>query len=192
MNDDTNVSRALIQLLKGVIYYDSQPDLWTTLLDNYTEIKEYFAKIGLRIILDEAEGYTFLQQEDFEDAEEIDILPKLIQRRPLGYQVSLLCVMLRKKMLESDISGGEARVILTKDEIIDGLKVFFNENHNEAKITDQITAAVTKAEELGFLRKLKDETDKYEINRIIKAFINADTLNEIDKKLTEYCNDYTK
>ena len=42
--------------------------------------------------------------------------------------------------------------------------------------------------EEGFLRKMKTDDEQYEINRIIKAFVNADVVKESLEKLKLYAS----
>ena len=70
-------------------------------------------------------GYTTLIGEDENNA-----LPRLIIRRPLSYPISLLCVLLRKKMAEADSSGAETRVIVSRQELINAMLVFMPEKSN--------------------------------------------------------------
>ena len=68
------------------------------------------------------------------------------------------------------------------------LKIFLPETSNEAKTIDKIDEHINKVVEYGFLRKLKNDKNQYEINRIIKAKISADTLQHIEQVLKEYAN----
>ncbi|MEG1800033.1 MAG: hypothetical protein RR214_07595, partial [Synergistaceae bacterium] len=52
-------------------------------------------------------------------------------------------------------------------------------------MTDKIESCMAKVEELGFLHRLKDSRN-FEVQRIIKAYVNAQWLSEFDKKLEEY------
>ncbi len=57
--------------------------------------------LGLELHIDEAEGYAFLRSvAEFEESP--SPLPRLVARRPLTFQMSLLLVLLRKKLLELD------------------------------------------------------------------------------------------
>lgn len=181
-------SPVIIQLLKGVLYNDTQPALWQDLLTFQATIRDYLAVIGLQVVIDETEGYAFLRQrpEIESDATEASLLPRLIQRRPLSYPVSLLCVLLRKRLIEQDANGGETRVILNREQIIDMLRVFLPESGNEAKIIEQIDQYISKMQEYGFLRRLKADEDLYEVRRIIKALVDASWLSDIDEKLRAY------
>ncbi len=190
------LSRVLISLLKGVVYQHQQGELWLDLLSVLSEAQEYFSKIGLEVHIDEAEGFSFLKQKAIvmESEEEEDPLNlKLISKRPFSYSVSLLCILLRKYLLEQDSQGGLVRPILTQEKIIEMMSVYLPEKNNEVKRVDQIETAINKVVECGFLRILKQEEKIYEVQRIIKAFIDADWLNQLDQKLEtyhEYSNSY--
>jgi len=68
------------------------------------------APLGLELIADEVrKGYAYLRQRG--RLGESSELPRLVPRRPLGFQVSLLLVLLRKKLAESDAQGDGTRII---------------------------------------------------------------------------------
>lgn len=61
------------------------------------------------------------------DAEEDDTaakLPRLIARRPLSLPVSLLLALLRKRLAEFDRGGGETRLVLSREDIVELIRVF--------------------------------------------------------------------
>lgn len=188
LNLPNQVSPVIIHLLKGVLYCEQYPEVWRDLLIFQAPVRDYFAVIGLEVYLDETEGYAFLRQLPELEAEEIpDIskLPKLIQRRPLSFPVSLLCVLLRKKMTESDTSG-DTRLILSRDQIIEMMVVLLPVKDNEAKTVDQINQTINKVVDYGLLRPLKNQDNHFEVRRIVKAMIDADWLANIDEILKDY------
>lgn len=170
-------SLSLISLLKGVVY-DHQKPAWANLVDYEADVKKYFSTLGLELFIDKSEGYAFLKQIEFE--EEVNI-PKLAEKRQLDFYVSLLCLVIRKYLLENDAQGGTVRAIISQQEIINRVKLFMPAAPDEAKQQDKIITTINKVIDIGFLRKLEDNTDNYEIHRIIKGFVNAD---EIDSTLT--------
>ncbi len=178
------MQKVLIALLKGIIYNENTPELWNDLLNNQQAIIEYFNHIGLELFIDESEGYAFLRQQDFTNSE-VD-LPQLITKRQLSYPVSLLCVLMRKQLLENDTSNGNNRVILTLEQIVDMMSVYLPQRSNEHKTREQIETCINKLIDLGFLRKLKNNENRYEVKRIIKAIVDAQWLSNLDKKLEEY------
>jgi len=180
-------SHILVALLKGIVYSHNEK-VWDELLkpENESDVKKYFADINLELIIDKSEGYAYLKQRQSEDEEEG--APKLIERRQLNFHVSLLCLLLRKHLIENDREGESTKAILTREEIIQLVKPFYKETTNEANQQKQIEAAMKRVIDEGFLRKMKTEDEQYEINRIIKAFVNADVVKYSLEKLQTYAN----
>ena len=168
--------------MKGVVY-EHQKIAWSNLLSYEADVKKYFATIGLDLFLDKSEGYAFLKQVEFE--EEVNI-PRLAEKRQLNFYVSLLCLVLRKYLLENDAQGGTLRAIITQQEIINRVKLFMPSVPDEAKQQDKIITTINKVIDIGFIRKLEDNTDNYEIHRIIKGFVNADEIDSTLKRLESY------
>lgn len=179
---DSLFSLLLIALFKGVLYREDDGAQWQVLLDRQTAVRDYVAVLGLELTLDEAEGYAYLQQRPNEDAD----LPRLIPRRQLSYPVSLLLALLRKRLAEFDASAADARLILSREQIADLLRLFLPEGSNEARLADRIDTHIAKVAELGFLRKLRGSDDLYEVRRILKAYVDAQWLNEFDQRLRDY------
>ena len=188
LNLPPQVSPLAIQLLKGVLYSDKQSQLWQDLLTFQAALREYLAVIGLQLIIDEAEGYAYLRQiyESEDESSDQAPLPRLVQRRQLSYPISLLCVLLRKKLIEQDAAGGETRVILSRVQIIEMLRVFLHDAGSEARTIDQIDRHINKLIDYGFLRRLKGEQELYEVRRIIKALVDAEWLVDFEQKLADY------
>jgi hypothetical protein len=179
-----SLSPVLVTLFKGVLYQDQAPDLWQTLLQLQARVRDHAGVFGLELMLDESEGYAYLRQRPAGDDEEE--VPRLVQRRQLGYGVSLLLALLRKKLAEHDAGGGDARLILSREQIVDMLQVFSPEGTNEARLVDKIAADLNKVIDLGFLRRLRGQQDQFEVRRILKAFVDAQWLADFDERLAEY------
>jgi hypothetical protein len=175
----------IIKLLQGVIYNDDK-ESWDNLIKYHVPIKEYFKVIAIDVLIYETEGFAFLKQKKFDDGEENN-LPNLIDKRQLSYPVTLLCVLLVEKLIEFDATKGDStRLIVDKDEIKEMLRLFLPEKTNEAKLIDNIDENINKLVKYGFLRKLNDTESKYEVKRILKAKVPAETLQEVKSKLEEY------
>lgn len=183
-----DLSTLLIPLLKGVIYQENDAGQWNALLNLQARVRDYVTVLGLELVLDEAEGYAFLRARQESEDDAAAKLPRLIARRPLSFPVSLLLALLRRKLAEFDASGGDTRLILTLDEVVELLRVFLPENSNEAKLIDQIETHLNKIVELGFLRRLKPGSGQsaYEVRRILKAFVDAQWLADFDTRLAAY------
>jgi hypothetical protein len=188
-----DLSVIVISLLKGVIYRESDERLWNSLVNLQARARDYVAVLGLELVLNEAEGYAFLKSRtELAEDESAPRLPRLVARRPLSFSVSLLLALLRKKLAEFDAGGGDTRLILTRQDIIEMVRVFLPDSSNEVKLFDQIETQINKVVELGFLRRLKPaggssaEIPNYEVRRILKAFVDAQWLTEFDERLAAY------
>lgn len=191
---NAELSTLAITLLKGVVYRDSDERLWGALLALQARVRDYVAVLGLELVLDEAEGYAFLRGRPDPSAEDdAPRLPRLVARRPLSFPVSLLLALLRKKLAEFDAGGGETRLVLSRDDIVELVRVFLPVSSNEARLIDQIDGHIHRIVELGFLRRLRPAGESsqqptgYEVRRILKAYVDAQWLGEFDARLASYC-----
>jgi hypothetical protein len=180
-----NLSIVIINLLKGIVFRSEQPQLWQDLIDLQAQASDYLKVLDLELQIDDSEGYAWLSQRPVNE-EEKNPLPRLIARRPLTYNMSLLCVLLRKKIVEIDASGAETRVIVSRQELINAMRVFMPEKSNEAKIEEQINTTISKVIDLGFLRKLKTDTEQLEVQRFLTALVDAEWTASLNDKLMEY------
>ena len=179
-----NLSPVLIALMKGITSRDDDPTVWQALLDLQARVREYVAVLGLELILDEAEGYAYLRQRAAAEGE--PELARLVARRQLGYPVSLMLALLRKKLAEFDAGSGESRLILSAEQIADLVRLFLADTANEAKLMDRVDSDIKKIVELGFLRKLRGSEDRFEVRRILKSFVDAQWLSEFERRLADY------
>lgn len=188
-----DLSALVIPLLKGVIYQENDAGLWNALLILQARVRDYVAVLGLDLVLDEAEGYAFLRSRAEPGDDSASKLPRLVVRRPLSFPVSLLLALLRKKLAEFDASGGDTRLVLSRDELVELIRVFLPEGSNEAKLIDQVDTYLNKIVDLGFLRRLKPnigvqtgQAATFEVRRILKAFVDAQWLADFDARLETY------
>ena len=181
---------AVTQLMKGVVYRDAHDRAWRQLLQLQAQVRDYVAVIGLTVVIDEAEGYAFLRSRPEEAGADDDASqqapPRLIARRSLSFHVSLLLALLRKKLAEFDARNSDTRLMLTRDQIVDMIRLFLPASSNEARLVDQIDSYIAKAVELGFLRQVRGQDSLFEVRRILKAFVDGQWLADFDRRLAEY------
>ena len=179
---NVELSNACISLLKGIIIKENKEKIWDTILNYRNQIEDYFRQLGLTLKLYEEEGYCYLQQ--IEDDETNNLL-KLVPKIPLSLHLSLLLVSLRKYMLESTANGDE-KIVISKEEIFIKMKNYLKETSNEIKQEKKITSYIKKVEDMKFIRKLKNSDNKYEILRLLASFVDAQWLDDLDKRILEY------
>ena len=184
-----DLTAIIVPLLKSVLYRDDDTAFWTALLKLRPRVSDYVAVLALDLVLDEAEGYAFLRSRA-SDGEDSPKLPRLVRRQPLSFQVSLLLALLRKKLAEFDASGGDTRLILSRDQVVELVRVFLPDGSNESRLIDQVEMHLNKVIELGFVRRLKPsgvgQEPMFEVRRILKAFVDAQWLADFDQRLAQY------
>ena len=184
MTDSNALSVVLVALMKGIADREVDPALWQSLTGIEARVRDYVAVLGLDLVLDDAEGFAYLRQRSApEGASEV---PRLVQRRQLGYQVSLMLALLRKKLAEFDATSGDTRLILGKNDVVEMMHLFFPDTANQVKFNDRISANINHIVDMGFLRRLRGTDDKFEVRRILKAFIDTQWLADFDQRLAAY------
>jgi hypothetical protein len=181
-----DLSSVLVPLLKGVTYRSDDAAHWHALLELQGRVRDHVAVLGLELTLDEAEGYAFLRSRGESDDPAQPKLPRLVARRPLTFQLSLLLALLRKKLAEFDAGGGDTRLIMSREQVVEMLRVFVPEGSNQARLIDQIDAQLNRVVDLGFVRRLRGQEHMFEVQRILKAFVDAQWLAEFDARLAAY------
>ncbi|MCE0540448.1 DUF4194 domain-containing protein [Kineosporia rhizophila] len=183
---ELNLPLAVTSLMKGVVYEDLHPQVWRHLVPLQAQIRDHVAVIGLTLAIDPSEGYAFLRQLPDDENAEGAAVPRLIPRRQLTFHQSILLALLRKRLAESDAADGDTRCVLTREQILEMITLFLPAGSTEARMTDQVDALIGKVVELGFLRRLKEQDDSYEIRRILKAFVDAQWLAGVQEGLQRY------
>ncbi|KGE87616.1 DUF4194 domain-containing protein [Phaeodactylibacter xiamenensis] len=173
-----------IYLLKGILYREQHLDAWNLLLRYRERLRAYFEVLGLELIVEEGDGYAYLRQQPEE--EEADPQPRLMTRRRLSYQQTLLIVLLRKRLLEFESEGNEVRLVLRYSDIAEMMRLYWDDTAaNERKQEDKLRADIKKMISFGFLQTVREE-DRYEVSRILKAYVPIEKLNEILGQLKAY------
>ncbi|MDN5794927.1 MAG: DUF4194 domain-containing protein [Intrasporangium sp.] len=181
-DDALDLSRVVIPLLRGVLYQADNPTGWALLRRHQARVRDHMLVMGLELVIDEAEGYAHLRQLDHDDVD----IPRLIPRHRLSFRVSLLLALLRKRLAEFDASSSDPRLILTRDQVAELIRVHLPQSTNEVRLASEVDSLIGKVEALGFLRRITGQDRTYEVRRILKAYVDAQWLAEFDERLREY------
>jgi hypothetical protein len=167
-------------LLQTPLYREDKA-LWESLLQLRGDVAHYFREIGQELVIDEAEGYAFLRQIEPLDQERV---PRLAQRRRLGYEATLLLVCVRAELDRFDRSPGESSaLVLTRDQLREIASDFLRQTADEKRDRRSLDGAIDRLVELGFLHRFGGEEDRLEVRRIVKARLGPDQLDEIKQRL---------
>jgi len=183
-NRITPYSKAIVRLLKSTVERNS--NIWDDVINYQTEIQDYLGKIGLELIVKKDEGFAFVKQ--LEDSEGNTL--GLVQRRQIGFETSIVLVVLRQSLEEFDSNPTQLATekFITSTEIKDELELFLPEKYNKVKFIKELDKYINSAVELGYLKEIskKDNETKYQIHRIIKEKITLDILQDFQNKLRDY------
>jgi hypothetical protein len=179
----------VLKLLQNPLFSDESA-AWNLLLTNLTPVQEYFARIGLEVLVNEEDGFAYLHQPAIEDEEgQAIVLPRLTRRDRLTYHTTLLCVILREWLDQFESTRLDAgKCTITDDQLREQLIPFLPARTDERAMLRRMDSAILRLIELGFLKRMPN-TEKpayYEVRRILKAKIDAEKLAEIKEKLANY------
>ena len=178
--NEENFSRAAITLLKGLVSRGRDESLWQVIVNERAALGDYFQRLGLVLIVDEVDEYAYLRQE------ENTSLPRLVQRYPLSYPVSMLLVELRKALGQMDTASGDTRLVLNFADIMRRMEPFLPVPAKEMKYRQTIEHIISQVMQLGFLQKMKGSEDEYEVRPVLRRFVDAQWLSDFADRLAEY------
>ena len=184
--DEHAIASTVIELMRGVVYQENHEMAWQTLGRHSAKIRDHFATLGVDVIVDDTEGFAYLKTRP--DADE-EPLPRLVRRRTLTHSQSILLVLLRKRLVEFETSGTGDKLVLTRDQLVEELRTFLPDAAKESRIVDNIDATIRQLADMGFLRALRDSEDRWEARRILKAYVDAETLGDYAERLEQYAAD---
>lgn len=173
-----------VRLMQGVLYADDEL-AWGVLLSYEVELIDYFARVGLSVVIDHAEGLAYLRQlGDEERMSGYERLPRLFRRTPLGYDATLLCVVLRdeyRKFEDDDLEN--ERCVVSVETLFDSWKSFFPAEADEVQLRKRLHTMLKKLEELKFVARFESEEDQWEVRKILKARLPLEELELLRERL---------
>ena len=181
----------IIKLLQGPVYADDK-NIWRELMGWQSAIQEYFGKIGMELVINEQDGFARVMQPEADEHDD-NPLPRLMKKQTLNYEATLLAVILREGLEEFDIKSEGNKFYLTQKEIKERIELFYKEQTNKSKLWKDLSKPITSLLNIGILKLNREDAankdnNKYEVKRIIKAFISNEKLEEIKNKLNNYVN----
>ena len=193
MNASISHRHVIVRLLQGPVYQEDL-DLWGKLGAEWERIRDHFLQMGLEVARDDAAGYAFVRHREDMDEEGSDDawddsieapLPRLLRRTRLTYHQTILLVLLREELMRFEQNQEEgSHLYRSAQELRDLMSAYSPELHDEKKVHRQISGLVSKFEEWGMLRRVRDKDGGlYRVERIVKAKLPPEKLAEVREKL---------
>lgn len=188
MNIDSIIApygRTVVRLLKGPVEM-MDTKAWEDILNYQSEINKYLINIGIELIVKRDEGFAYIKQ----IVDDEDKTTGLIPRQQLGFEISVILIILRQMLEEFDSNMDElysTECFVRADDLKERIEIFLPERFNRVKLLSEIDTYITRLVSLGYLKLIKrDNVNTYQIHRIIKEKVTLDKLQEFKDKLQEY------
>lgn len=179
------VSFVKARLFRDPMYRADDVELWAVLRSNLEEVRGFFRQVGQEVIFDEGEGYAFIRQIESQAEERV---PRLVQKRPLNYETTLLLVFLREELDRFESSGTDStRLVRSREQLRSLVTPYLRETTDRARDRDKLDEAINRLVVLGFLRRQgTDEIEEFQVMRIVKARFGPGELESVKKRLIRY------
>lgn len=175
---------AAVKLLHGAVYSDDEEG-WSILLNNESDLTDYFCQIGLALVIDRGEGIAYLKPFDEDERTEgYERLPRLFRKTPLSYEATLLCVLLRdeyRRFEEEDLDN--ERCVVETDAVFELWKTFFPAESDEVALRRRFITAFNQLDKLKFVKAMPSERDSWEVRKLLKARITLEELESLRDRL---------
>lgn len=66
------------------------------------------------------------------------------------------------------------------------MRLFLPATANEARLKDRVDRDIGRVVDLGFLQPLKGREDTYEVRRILRSFVDAQWLGQLNERSVAY------
>ena len=150
--------------------------------------------MGLEVARDDSAGYAFIRQseetdeviEEWEDTESAP-LPRVLRRTRLTFHQTIFMVILREELMRFEQEQEEGdHLYRSALDLREVMLPYYPEMHDEKKIHRQISGMISKFEEWGILKKVRDKDGGlYRVERIIKAKLPPENLPRSKTRLRE-------
>lgn len=173
------------RLFRDPMYRADDVELWAVLRSNLEEVRGFFRQVGQEVIFDEGEGYAFIRQIEPQGEERV---PRLVQKRPLNYETTLLLVFLREELDRFESSGTDStRLVRSREQLRSLVAPYLRETTDRARDRDKLDEAINRLVVIGFLRRQGSaDAEEFQVMRIVKARFGPGELESVKERLLRY------
>jgi len=173
------------RLFRDPMYRADDAELWAVLRSHLEEVRGFFRQVGQEVVFDEGEGYAFIRQIEPQGEERV---PRLVQKRPLNYETTLLLVFLREELDRFESSGTDStRLVRSREQLRSLVAPYLRETTDRARDRDKLDEAINRLVNLGFLRRQGSvEVEEFQVMRIVKARFGPGELESVKERLIRY------
>jgi len=178
---------AAVKLLQGIVYHDDPGEAWEAILAGVTPLSDYFARIGLLLVVNEEDGFAYLRQiEPAMLPPDYPSIPKLFRSIALTFEASLLCVLLRDELrrFEEEIHR-DSRCVVLQSTLLELWQALVPGEADPVRANRNLGGQLRKLEELKFVRRFEQEPASWEVRKILKARLPLEALERLRSELEQ-------
>lgn len=188
-----NPGALVVYLLKGYVDRAEHQKVYDAIVNNMAGVSSLCKQLGLQLLVDSDAGYAYVKSMDNDEITMVQGIspPRLLLRRQLPFFASFILILLRQRLLDFDVSGQDGVLVLERQAIIDQVKAYLLDVHNDVKLTERINKGIDDLCDLGLIKSYKDNHDgkaaeSFVIKRIINAIVTPTVLGNVDEILSSY------
>lgn len=188
-NNTPEWGNTCVKLLQGPLFKTEDEKAFESLTIWRKEINAYFNIIGLKLFFNEENDYAFLLQNEDEEGDVINELPRLLIKRPLTYETSLVLVLLREELDKFEIDENSSdQFILKESEIAQLVEPYYPDTTDKVKFNGLIATQLNILVQMNLIKLLKQNNSfsndrVFLIRNIIRAKVDAQFLKEFKTRL---------
>lgn len=173
-------NNAAISLLQRPAYHNNE-SLWNLILTNRTKLSDYFAHLGLALIVSEEDGLAYLRPfSEEEQPEGYENTQKLFRKTQLNYNQTILCVLIRERLDEFETEEVQDEYCaFDQDSLFEQWKAFIVEARDDVVLHNKFKQSLVRLEKIGFINRVPGNEKLWRVNAIIKARLSAGKLEKL-------------
>lgn len=173
-----------LRLLNHVVASEEGP-YWNLLLRYTDALRDYFARIGLALIVYEEDGFAYLTQPEQPDDETLLPLPRITRRHHLTRAVTMVAIVLREQLDAWDEQHRAGRCQITHADIWERCQPFLPQTTDERSHVNGIDSALSKLVDWEWIarREVPGGTTFYEVRPLMRAMFGPDILAQVKEAL---------
>ncbi|MCH3917370.1 MAG: DUF4194 domain-containing protein [Spirochaetia bacterium] len=193
LSDSKSWGDLCVRLIKGPIFQDDTPDVFSKIVTWKNQIDAYLHVIGLTLVLDTTDDYAYLAQLEDEEGNVKGSLQRLMIRHPLSYEASLILVILREELDKMD--AGEKHdfgAILKESQIAELVEPYYDQTMDRIRYKNIIASNLNILESMDLIKQIKRPTEgtlplgqdrEYLLRPLIRAKVSAQFMNDFKLRL---------
>lgn len=178
--------RVLVQLLAGpFVDRRRHSKLWPVLTASEGTIRSRLSELFLELVIDHEQHVAFTRPMD---TGELDT-PQLLRRKKLTFVDSVLLLILRTRLTQSDAQG--ERAVVASPDLVEEMRPFEKAgNTDKAGFYRRVRSSIEKFKTHNILQEFRGQSDRFEISPTLKLLFSAEEVQSLQRAYDRLAGGY--